>query len=103
MPVEGDIETQVAGSEIQARLSLHVSPNAVRNEVTGYVDGVWRVRVAAPPVRGQANRELINFLSERLGIVKDRLSLLRGHNSKSKVVAVKGLTHEAIVKRLTSG
>ena len=103
MAVEGDIEAQVTGSEIQARLFLHVSPNAARNEVTGCVDGVWRVKVAAPPVKGRTNSELINFLSERLGVSKDQLSLLKGHTSKNKVVAIKGLSHEVVVKRLTSG
>jgi len=83
-------------------ISVRVYPNAARNEVAGFSDGVWQVRVSAPPVKGKANRELITFLSKVLSIGKSSLSITRGHTSRSKVIAVDGLSEEEITERLSS-
>ena len=88
----------MSGSE--AKISLRVYPSATRSEVVDFTDGVWRVRVAAPPVKGKANRELIAFLSQLLGVGKGALTIIKGHASRSKIIAVAGLSQEDIVKRL---
>ena len=89
----------MAGSE--TRIPLRVYPSAVRNEVIGFTDGVLQVRVAAPPVKGQANKELIAFLSKTLAVGKGALAIVKGHTSRSKVIAIDGLTQEDIIKRLS--
>ncbi len=85
----------------KARISLRVYPSAARSEVVDFTDGVWRVKVAALPVKGKANRELITFLSQVLGVGKDTLTIIKGHNSRSKVIAADGLSQEDIVERLS--
>lgn len=87
----------------QTLISLRVSPRASKNEVTGVTEGVLYVRITAPPFKGKANYELINFLSDRLGIPRDHLNIVRGHNSRNKVISVKGLTRDEVVKRLIPG
>jgi uncharacterized protein (TIGR00251 family) len=83
-----------------ARISLRVYPNAPRNQVVGLSDGVLAVRVAAPPVKGQANRELVSFLSQLLGVNKGRLSIIRGHTSRNKLISVSDLSYEEAIRRL---
>jgi len=80
---------------------LKVQPNAVRNEVVGISNGVLRIKVAAPPVKGKANKELITFLSGVLGVSKSSLNLVKGQASRNKVVAVAGLTQKDVIGRLT--
>ncbi len=84
----------------EARISLHVYPNAPRNQLVGLNDGVLAVRVAAPPVRGQANRELVSFLSRLLGVNKSRLAIIRGHTSRNKLISVSGLSQAEVLRRL---
>ena len=84
------------------KISLRVQPNASRNELVDFTNGVLKVKVAAPPVKGKANEELIVFLSEILGISKGSLSIITGHTSRSKVVAIDGLSQDEIIRRLTS-
>ena len=79
---------------------MQVRPNAIRSEVVGFADGLLQVRVAAPPVKGKANRELIAFLSQVLGVGKSSLAIVKGHTSRSKVIAIDGLSEENIIKRL---
>jgi len=84
------------------KISLKVQPNATRNELIDFTNGVLKVKVAAPPVKGKANAELIVFLSEILGISKSSLSIVTGHTSRNKTIAIAGLSHDEIIKRLTS-
>ena len=87
----------------QARISLHVYPNAPRNQIVGLHEGVLGVKVAAPPVKGQANREVIAFLSQLLGLSKGSLAILKGHTSRHKLISVRGLSRDEVLKRLLPG
>ena len=82
------------------KISLRVHPNATRNEVVTSADGVLQVKVAAPPVKGKANKELVAFLSQVLGVGKSSLTIVKGHTSRNKVITVDGLSQEEIIKRL---
>ena len=93
----------MSGLAGQTKISLVVYPNAARNKVVGLADGVLRVKISEPPVKGKANNELITFLSQRLNVGKDRLSIIKGYATRNKVVAIEGLTQEEIMKRLLPG
>ncbi|MGD9118433.1 MAG: DUF167 domain-containing protein [Dehalococcoidia bacterium] len=89
-------------SERGVELRLRVQPNAARNELAGFSEGVLRVRVAAPPVRGKANQELIAFLARKLGLSKGDLTILKGHTSRNKLIFIAGLTREGLNQRLSA-
>ena len=82
-------------------LSVRVHANARRSQVIGFADGVLEVRVAAPPVKGKANRELLELLSRALGIGRREISVVRGHTARNKVIAVGGLSQEEVMGRLS--
>jgi len=54
----------------RARIAVQVQPNSRKNEIASFEDGVLKVKISAPPVKGKANRELIEFLSDILNISK---------------------------------
>ena len=83
-------------------LNLRVQPGASRSEISGFVQGVLRVKVTAAPEKGKANAELLRFLSEVLGVSKSYLTLIKGKSSRSKLVAVDGLSEQDITARLSS-
>jgi uncharacterized protein (TIGR00251 family) len=83
-------------------LRLKVHPNARRSEVVGFTDGILEVRVKAPPAEGRANRELTACLSRALGVSQSSLTIVKGQASRHKVIAVAGLSHEEIIRRLTT-
>ena len=85
----------------KTKISLRVYPNAARNEVIGFVDGVLRVKVSAPPIRGKANRELLAFLSQFLDVGKGALTIIKGHTSRNKIVVIDGLSQGELLKRLS--
>ena len=64
-------------------LRLLVSPGARRTEVVGLHGDRLKVRLAAAPEKGAANRELIAFLARALNLPKNAFRLL-GAQSRSK-------------------
>lgn len=74
-----------------AQLAVRVSPSARKSEFSGWTADekgrpVLLVRLAAPPVDGKANTELLRFLAEMLELPKSQISLLRGTSSRQKTV-----------------
>jgi uncharacterized protein (TIGR00251 family) len=83
-----------------ARLSIRVQPGASKNELVGYGEGTWRVRLQAPPVEGKANSALLQFLAGLLGVRLSALTLARGATSRSKLVDVLGVEQNEAEQRL---
>lgn len=70
---------------------MRVQPRASKSGVVGELDGALKIRLAAPPVDGAANEELILFLAKLFGAPRANVSLLSGATSKNKVVRVNGI------------
>jgi len=84
-------------------LNVRVTPRARRNAIGGFEDGVLAVRLAAPPVEGAANKALIAFLAEALGVSKSAIRVESGTRSRHKRLRISGLTPEAVERRLARG
>jgi uncharacterized protein len=80
-------------------LVVHVKPNArVSKLIKSNDDGSVTIALAAPATEGKANEELIDFLSEKLGIAKSLIEIRRGHTSRTKHVEIPGYTSLASPK-----
>jgi hypothetical protein len=51
-------------------------------------DGTLKIRLKAVPEKGLANKELIRFLSDELGIPKSRFDILSGATDTVKLVRI---------------
>jgi len=69
-------------------LSVRVVPRASRSELAGYHEGALRVRIAASPVEGAANRELIRFLSKTFKVPQSAVTIISGSNSRNKIIRI---------------
>lgn len=69
-------------------ISVRVIPRASRSEVVGMIDGILRVRIAAPPVDGAANAELIATLARHFGVRRSAVTIASGERSKNKTVRI---------------
>ena len=66
----------------------------------GFRAGVLQIRIAAPPIKGKANDELIRLLSDVLGISKSNLAIEKGVTSRKKTIIITGLGQDRVVKLL---
>jgi uncharacterized protein (TIGR00251 family) len=85
------------------RFEVHARPRARKSAVTGIRLGALVVQLAAPPVEGAANLELLEMLAQMLGVPKRSLSIAVGASSRAKVVEVRGLAEDDIRLRLGAG
>jgi len=84
-----------------AALTLRVTPRARKTAFAGVLeDGILRVRVAAPPVEGKANAELLTFLAKVLGVRKSRMEIVAGRRGLDKIVSVLDLSAEDVQTRI---
>jgi uncharacterized protein (TIGR00251 family) len=73
-------------------LQIKVQPRAPKTEITGVVGDMLKIRVKAPPVKGEANRELQEFLGRLFKCGTEKVKIVRGTTSKTKVVKIEGVT-----------
>jgi uncharacterized protein len=68
---------------------VKVIPKSSKTEFAGYLpDGTWKVRIAAAPEKGKANRALCEFLAEKLGVAKSKIHIVAGETSHLKRIRV---------------
>ncbi|HVF28305.1 MAG TPA: DUF167 domain-containing protein [Pyrinomonadaceae bacterium] len=76
--------------------AVRVVPRASRTEAAGVHENSLRVRLAAPPVEGAANKELIRFLARALNVPARNIEIISGLTSKTKRVRVHGVNKKLL-------
>ena len=72
-------------------LDVRVTPRAGRSGFSGLRDGALMVRLAAAPVDGAANDELIALLSKALRVPKRNITIVSGERSRTKRIRITGI------------
>ena len=67
-----------------AYAELLIQPGASRTAVVGGLDGRIKIAVAAPPVDGKANAELLKFLRKKLRVPAGSLAIAAGESGRRK-------------------
>jgi uncharacterized protein (TIGR00251 family) len=82
-------------------LRVRVQPRAPRSEIVGWrADGALSVRVAAPPVEGQANAAVTALLAAALALRPSAVVVAHGARSREKLVRITGLTPAEVRRRI---
>lgn len=74
------------------KLALKVTPGARRSEILGWeedypqIGRVLKLRIAAPPIDGKANKEIESFLAKTLSLPKGSVRIAHGSSGRIKLV-----------------
>lgn len=79
---------------------MWVQPRSARTEVDGRHGDAIKIRIAAPPVDGAANEELVQFLAKALSMPRSAVRLKSGATGRKKTVEIEGLSLTEVEKRL---
>ena len=79
---------------------MHARPGAKRSAVAGLHGAALCVRIAARPIEGAANRELVRVLAEALGVSQSAVVLRAGVHGRHKRLHVSGLGTTEVLARL---
>ncbi len=84
-----------------AALAVRVTPRASHNKIMELQsDGTVKVHIAAPPVDDAANKELVKFMSEVLGVPKSRIDIVAGATGKDKLISILDMDADMVHKRI---
>lgn len=83
-------------------LLVLVQPRASRTKVVGEHDGRLKIALSAPPVDGEANAALVEFLSKLLGLKKSAVVLVDGATGRRKRLRLDGVTASDVRTALVS-
>jgi uncharacterized protein (TIGR00251 family) len=100
MAAEEPLLLLTSGRDGAVRLAVHAKPRSRRSRIAGTREGALAVELAAPPVDGEANEELVATLAAALGVPKRDVTVARGASSRAKLVEVRGLTEGEVRARL---
>ena len=71
-------------------ISIRIKPNSRTIKIEKNEDIL--VFVKSAPVKGKANKELVNILSEEWNISKNQISIIAGHKSRKKMIKIVDLS-----------
>lgn len=70
-------------------IQVKVIPKSSKTELAGYLpDGTWKVKVAAAPEKGKANRALCEFLAAHFGVAKSQVRIVSGETAHRKRIEI---------------
>ena len=91
---------EVGQRDGRLRIRVRVKPRASKSRVLGVREGALELSLAAPPVDGEANAELIRTLAAALGCPKSAIEIVSGAGSRSKLLAIAGFTEAELLTKL---
>lgn len=89
-----------------ARLVVRLTPRAGRDRIDGWDKdeagrAFLKVRVAAPPVEGEANAALVRLIAKALGVSKGAVRVVAGETARLKQLEIEGLEQVELAQRLS--
>lgn len=80
--------------------SVKIVPGASRTRLLGEWENGVRIAVASPPEKGRANRELVRFLADLVGVRPQAVAVVAGHTSPRKRVRIEGIAEPELLTAL---
>jgi uncharacterized protein (TIGR00251 family) len=81
-------------------LTVKVVPGSSRTEIAGIQGEMLKVKVAAAPEKGKANKALLDFLAKQLQIKKNALQITSGLTSCIKQIRIEGVQQKDVEELL---
>ncbi len=84
---------------------VKATPQSSKNEIIG-IEQVQdqqyaiKIKLKAKPIDGAANEALIKYLSEKLGIRTQQITLLSGQTARIKRLKCEGMTRDVFLEKM---
>ncbi|MDO9547282.1 MAG: DUF167 domain-containing protein [Pelolinea sp.] len=86
---------------MSTKIDVKIITNSRHDEICGLLGGeVLKIKIKAKPVDGKANEYLIKFLSNKLSIAQNDITIVRGFSSAKKTLEISNLKFDDILKIL---
>lgn len=95
-------DTMQAMDSFPVILKVKISPKAHKNALVTFKNGVLNIKIAACPQKGEANAELIIYLSRLLDLSKSSIRIIKGELSPYKTLHIRGLNEKELFAKIFS-
>lgn len=82
--------------------AVRVQPRASQTAIVGELNGALKLRLAAPPVEGAANAELIRWLAKFFNVPRAAIEILAGASARQKIIRVRGVQAASAAQQLSA-
>ncbi len=93
-------ELNIRQAEGSVIFTAKIVPGSSSTKISGVLDGMLKVKVAAAPEKGKANQCLIKFLADLLDIKKNAILIISGQTSPVKQIQISGISIDTLLKQL---
>lgn len=99
-----DRKFEITDARGGSALGVRIVTRATSTEIAGRTeDGTLKIRLKASPAGDPAaNKELVDFLSEKLGVDVDKIEIVAGEGSRDKILSVVGLSVQEVEAKLVT-
>jgi uncharacterized protein (TIGR00251 family) len=80
---------------------VKVVPGSSKTALCGIYDRMLKVKVAAAPEKGKANKCLVEFLANLLAVKKNAVAIVSGQTSAVKQIQINGVSIDDFKLRLS--
>jgi uncharacterized protein len=85
-----ELEIEEVGGGI--KFFAKIVPGSSKTAISGILNGMLKVKIAAPPEKGKANKCLLEFLAKQFGIKKNAMVIISGLTSAIKQIQINGVS-----------
>ena len=93
-------EVKFETTENSIEFNVKVVPGSSKTAIAGVLDDSLKIKIAAAPEKGKANKALIEYLSKELGVKKNDISIITGEHSPVKRIRIACINTDAIIDLL---
>ncbi|MFA6215673.1 MAG: DUF167 domain-containing protein [Patescibacteria group bacterium] len=69
-------------------LIIRVITRSSKTEIVEQKDNYLKIKLKSAPVKGEANKELVEFLAKHFDVSKSQVEILKGLTSKDKLIRI---------------
>ena len=97
-----DRKFEITDARGGAAIGVRVTTRAVDTELVGRnEDNTLKIRLKATPAGDpSANKELVEFLANRLGVDANKIEIVAGESNRDKILSIEGLTVQDVEAKL---
>ncbi|HRS90331.1 MAG TPA: DUF167 domain-containing protein [Smithellaceae bacterium] len=81
-------------------LEIQLTPNASREEISGFHEGLLKVKVTAHPHEGAANAACVKLLTKAFALKKSQVEIIAGLKSRKKTLLFKDIAEKTLKERI---
>jgi uncharacterized protein (TIGR00251 family) len=88
------------GAVMKARIQVKIKTRAKRSEIAGRIGDSLKINVAAPPLEGRANLEVIRLIAELADVPRSHVRIVMGESNPRKLIEIDGIGQDEFLRRM---